>query len=143
MVLALWPHPHKTVYGDPITHPIKTVKVKPIAESPLQPQTALVSVPTAPVVIYTVPTYPVGTSGYCGDNMYKQYIYSHESGCDTGRWNTSGCVGIGQACPASKLLAVCPNLDFACEDAFFTAYANAAYGGWAGAYQAWLQKSWW
>ena len=133
------------VYGDPIAGipPKVPAKVKTLPDTTLKPQEAAVAVPVAPVVTYTAPTYPVGTSGYCGDNIYKQYIYSHESGCNTGKWNSSGCVGIGQACPASKLLTVCPNLDFACEDAFFTSYANAVYGGWAGAYQAWLSKSWW
>jgi len=76
-------------------------------------------------------------------NEYKAFIYQHESGNDPTRWNSSGCLGLGQACPASKLLAVCPDMDYACEDAFFTNYANARYGGWAGAYAFWTQNRWW
>ena len=73
---------------------------------------------------------------------YKLYIYNHESGDDPTRWNNMGCVGLGQACPSSKLLAVCPTLDYACEDAWFTRYADK-YGGWEGAYQFWLSHHWW
>lgn len=82
-----------------------------------------------------------GSSGYCGDNVYKQFIYRKESGCVTDRWNSSGCYGIGQACPASKI-AHC-GADFACQDAWFSAYAQRAYGGWAQAYSAWLRQGWW
>jgi hypothetical protein len=84
---------------------------------------------------------PAGVTGNCGDNMYKQYIYQHESGCDTGRYNSIGCFGIGQSCPASKI-AHC-GTDFACQDAWFSNYAQQRYGGWAAAYQFWLQNRWW
>lgn len=78
------------------------------------------------------------------DNEAKAYIYMHESGNNPERWNSSGCVGLGQACPASKLLAVCPVLtDYACQDAWFTNYATKRYGGWSGAYQFWLAHNWW
>lgn len=79
----------------------------------------------------------------CGDNSYANFIYMHESGCNTKARNAGGCLGIGQACPGSKLLAVCPNLDYACENQFFTAYAKSAYGGWQQAYNAWISKNWW
>lgn len=85
---------------------------------------------------------PVSTGSLCGDNSEANYIYMHESGCDPTKWNSSGCVGIGQACPASKLEAACPGLDYACENAYFTAYASK-YGGWSGAYEFWLANSWW
>lgn len=77
----------------------------------------------------------------CGDNMYKQYIYSHESGCNTASVNSIGCAGIGQACPGSKL--PCSLSDFACQDAYFTNYAISTYGSWEQAYNAWLRKGWW
>lgn len=73
----------------------------------------------------------------------KLFIYFHESGNDPTKWNGSGCLGLGQACPASKLLAACPNMDYACEDAWFTNYAVARYGSWQGAYQFWLAHNWW
>lgn len=111
---------------------------------------AAAAVQPAPVQTY-VAAAPVPQGGVhynCGDNYYAAYIYGNESGghvvgnCDTGARNGSGCLGIGQACPGSKLLAVCPNLDYDCENAFFTDYANK-YGGWAGAYQFWLNNHWW
>lgn len=76
----------------------------------------------------------------CGDNEYAHYIYMHESGCNPAAVNSIGCRGIGQACPGSKLPC---GADYACQNAWFTDYANRAYGGWAGAYQAWLSKHWW
>lgn len=79
----------------------------------------------------------------CGDNEYAQYIYQKESGCSTTARNAGGCLGLGQSCPGSKLLAVCPNLDYACENAFFTQYATSRYGSWQGAYNFWLGHGWW
>jgi len=76
----------------------------------------------------------------CGDNIYKQFIYQHESGCRTNAINPIGACGLGQALPCGKM--GCSLSDFACQDAFFTAYA-AKYGGWAGAYAFWLQNNWW
>lgn len=73
----------------------------------------------------------------------KGFIYMKESGNDPTRRNAAGCLGLGQACPGSKLLAVCPNLDYECEDRFFTDYANSRYGGWGGAYEFWTSHHWW
>lgn len=74
---------------------------------------------------------------------YKAYIYGNESGNNPKRWNSSGCLGIGQSCPASKLLAVCPSLSYACEDQFFTNYAIERYGSWEKAAYFWSQNRWW
>ena len=87
------------------------------------------------------PTLSVGSS--CGDNSYASYIYNHESTCNTQAQNPAGCLGIGQACPGSKLLAVCPNLDYTCENNFFTSYAISAYGSWENAYNHEVQMGWW
>jgi hypothetical protein len=76
----------------------------------------------------------------CGDNTYAQYIYSHESGCNLNAVNSIGCRGIGQACPGSKLPC---GADYACQNAFFTQYANERYGSWAGAYTFWVNNHWW
>lgn len=89
-----------------------------------------------------IPAQAIASSG-CGDNEYANFIYMHESGCNLNARNAGGCLGIGQACPGSKLTAVCPDLSYECQNSFFTAYANAAYGGWAGAYSAWISKGWW
>jgi hypothetical protein len=102
----------------------------------------------AKIVVVSAPVIQGGTHYNCGDNYYAAYIYGMESGgrvvgnCDTYAPNSEGCIGIGQACPGSKLRAACPNLDYACENAFFTNYANK-YGGWAGAYQFWIAHNWW
>lgn len=73
----------------------------------------------------------------------KSWIYNEESGNNPARWNTSGCLGLGQACPASKLLAVCPSEDYACEDQFFTNYALSRYGSWGAALAFHLAHGWW
>lgn len=82
---------------------------------------------------------PAASYGGCGDNSYAQFIYQHESSCNLNAMNASGCRGIGQACPGSKLPC---GADYACQNAYFTNYANK-YGGWAGAYQFWLGHGWW
>lgn len=132
------------ILSDPIiiTQKLTPVKIKPIAQTAVQPIQ-----PARPIQTPQTPT-PDPNAGNqavsgCGDNTYANYIYSHESGCSLTVRNAEGCIGIGQACPASKLLSVCPNLDYACENSFFTSYANATYGGWAGAYTFWLAHSWW
>ena len=82
---------------------------------------------------------PSGYSG-CGDNQYANYIYMKESGCRTTAVNSIGCRGIGQACPGDKL--PCGD-DYACQNAWFTNYAVQRYGSWEGAYNFWLNHSWW
>lgn len=77
------------------------------------------------------------------DGSAKMFIYMHESGNDPTRWNSSGCLGLGQACPASKLLAVCPNMDYACEDTWFTQYMTNRYGTWENAKAFWQRSHWW
>jgi TolA-binding protein len=106
---------------------------------------AQVAVEQAPPVVAaaTLPVVPSTISSGCGDNTYANYIYMHESTCNLTVTNAEGCIGIGQACPAEKLTAVCPNLDYACENQFFTDYAISRYGSWEGAYNTWLSQHWW
>lgn len=99
--------------------------------------------PSTTVEAFGVDATSSGVVSNCGDNSYANYIYMHESGCSTTVTNAEGCIGIGQACPASKLESACPQLDYTCENAYFTAYANSVYGGWYQAYLAWLAQSWW
>lgn len=89
--------------------------------------------------VYT-PLPPVVIDG-CGDNEFAHFIYMKESGCSTTALNSQGCYGIGQDCN-NVLQSLC-GADYACENAFFTNYANARYGGWADSYQFWLLNSWW
>jgi len=123
----------------------KIEPIKPLATPIIPEQTEETPIDTTPTETATSQNIaPTGvTVAGCGDNSYANFIYIHESGCRTAAVNAGGCLGIGQACPGSKLTAVCPNLDYACENAFFTDYANRAYGGWAGAYAFWIGHSWW
>ena len=72
------------------------------------------------------------------------YIIGRESRWRPAVVNSSGCAGLGQACPGSKLASACPNwqTDPVCQLKFFSGYAGK-YGGWQGAYQAWLIKGYW
>jgi hypothetical protein len=95
--------------------------------------------PEPPKVAQTAPKTPV-----VDNNDAKMFIYHKESGNRPTARNASGCLGLGQACPGSKLLAVCPDLnDYACQDAFFTNYALSRYGSWENAKAFWLAHKWW
>lgn len=95
------------------------------------------SVTPIPTVYHNVTPTPVPVSEPID---YKAFIYFHESGNNPQKYNGSGCVGLGQACPGSKLLAVCPNLDYACEDQFFTDYMVRRYGSWENAYNIGMSR---
>lgn len=71
-------------------------------------------------------------------------IFSGESGWRPGATNASGCAGLGQACPGSKLANACPNWqnDPVCQTRFFAGYASR-YGGWQGAAAVWQRQHWW
>jgi uncharacterized protein YabE (DUF348 family) len=79
-----------------------------------------------------------------GDYGYVNYVVSHESGWNPASLNGSGCAGLGQACPGSKLAAVCPawQNDPVCQLRYFTGYASR-YGGWSGAYNFWVSHHYW
>jgi len=78
------------------------------------------------------------------DFYAADFVIGHESGWRPGATSGSGCTGLGQACPGRKLAAACPNwqVDPVCQLRFFSGYANR-YGGWQGAYNAWLRQHWW
>ena len=83
-----------------------------------------------------------GISG--SDYGYVNYIISRESGWRPNALNASGCAGLGQACPGSKLAAACPGWqnDPVCQLRYFSGYASK-YGGWGGAYSFWTSHGWW
>lgn len=72
-----------------------------------------------------------------------EYIVQHESSWQPAVYNSEGCVGLAQRCPASVLLSDCPTLDPVCQLRHFSSYASGRYGGWQGAYEAWTVKHWW
>jgi uncharacterized protein YabE (DUF348 family) len=72
------------------------------------------------------------------------FVISRESGWNLAARNSGGCLGLGQACPGSKLVNACPDWDSnaACQVGFFNGYASR-YGGWQGAQEFWLLHGWW
>jgi len=132
-----------------VVYPGQTVRIPGANEQlPERPLPTPASTPSAATEFQTaasapatsLPTVSGGPVAGCGDNSYANFIYSHESGCRTTAMSSNGCYGIGQACPASKI-AYC-GADYACQNAYFTAYAGK-YGGWAGAYAFWVSHGWW
>lgn len=86
---------------------------------------------TVPAVVAPEPPAPpqVDTS-----NEAKMFIYHKESGNDPAAVNASGCRGLGQACPGSKLPC---GIDYACQDQWFTNYMLERYGSWEKAKAHW------
>lgn len=80
-------------------------------------------------------SYPVSS------NAAKAYIYNRESGNNPNATNPGGCYGIGQDCNG-VLRSQC-GADYACQDAYFDAYAQRRYGSWEGAYAFWQANHWW
>lgn len=74
-----------------------------------------------------------------------EFIISRESGWRLTARNSGGCLGLGQACPGSKLIAACPDYanDPVCQIRFFNGYAVGRYGSWNGAYNFWQVNHWW
>jgi LysM repeat protein len=129
--------------------------VEPIVEAPVAepvqvPTPAPQPAPEAPATVAEVVVpepapapapapQPVAVSG-CGDNDSANYIYRHESGCNTSAMNAGGCYGIGQDC--NGIVSARCGADYACQNEYFTNYVNNRYGGWDGAYAFWLNNSW-
>lgn len=80
-----------------------------------------------------------------GSYAQADYVIEHESHWNPAALNSKGCAGLGQACPGSKLINVCPNwkTDPVCQMKFFNKYAVDRYGGWSGAYQHKVSYGWW
>ena len=79
------------------------------------------------------------------DYVYVEYIIEHESHWNLASVNSSGCAGLGQACPGSKLAAACPawRTDAICQMKYFNGYAVGRYGNWATAYNFKVSHGWW
>ncbi len=80
------------------------------------------------------------------DYAYVDYIISRESGWRPGARNSSsGAYGLCQSLPASKMASV--GGDYLTNPVtqlrWCSGYAAGRYGGWQGAYNAWLVQHWW
>ena len=67
----------------------------------------------------------------------KAFIYHKESGNNPKAINSTGCRGLGQACPGTKL--PCGD-DYQCQDEWFTSYMKNRHGSWVKAKQHWLAR---
>jgi len=80
------------------------------------------------------------------DYPYVDYIVTRESGWRPGAVNSSsGAYGLCQSLPASKMASA--GADYLTNPVtqlrWCAGYASARYGGWQGAYNAWLVQHWW
>lgn len=111
-----------------------------------QPQKQVTVRGTKPIVVSGDKGQWMAAAGIAPDQMAAaDFVIGHESGWRPGARNASGCLGLGQACPGSKLINACPNWesDPVCQLRFFSGYANGRYGSWQGAYNFWLVNHWW
>lgn len=101
------------------------------------PVTVAVQAETAPAPAVE-PSTPVTD---CGSDPLMAYIYRVESGCRTNAVNYIGCIGLGQACPGSKL--PCSENDWNCQNDWFRNYAVQRYGSIYNAYLFRTENNWW
>jgi len=101
-------------------------------------QKATVTEPTAEKVevqeqpIQTEPPKP------SAEDEAKVFIYFKESSNNPNATNPGGCYGLGQDC--NGLVKDKCGADYACQDAFFTAYMIRRYTTWSAAKSFWLSK---
>jgi uncharacterized protein YabE (DUF348 family) len=79
------------------------------------------------------------------DYAYVDYIVSKESGWRPGAFNSgSGAYGLCQSLPASKMASAGADyLTNPVTQLRWCAGYSSRYGGWQGAYNAWLDQGWW
>lgn len=79
------------------------------------------------------------------DYPYVDFIISHESGWRPGAYNAgSGAYGLCQSLPASKMASAGADyLTNPVTQLRWCSSYSSRYGGWQGAYNAWLVQKWW
>lgn len=120
-----------------------TEQTKSVTEAPTAPETPQPVAAPEPVVAaapVAEPAYVAPAPVVADAGSAKMFIYNHESGNNPASVNSSGCRGLGQACPGSKLPC---DADYACQDAWFTNYMQGRYGTWENAKAFWLAHNWW
>jgi hypothetical protein len=149
LLLGLFPSPQH-VKAAPIPAPTyihSIARLQPVAaiSVPIPPEAA--PLPEPQPVASTAPVTASGgcTTGVTAPDYYENLLIQRESGGNSCITNSIGCVGLLQACPGSKLYAVCPTLEVNCQLNFFEGYMRASYGTWA---NAWAQDEarsphWW
>jgi len=127
----------KEVSRKAIQEIIAIVPVKQIVAKGTKPPTIIVAGDHAALMLKAgIPESQHGSA---------EYIINRESRWRLDARNSGGCLGLGQACPGSKLVNACPDYanDPVCQLRFFNGYAVGRYGSWNGAYNFWLINHWW
>lgn len=80
-----------------------------------------------------------------GDYAYANFIVSHESGWRPTAANPSGAYGLCQALPGSKMATAGADWETnpVTQLKWCSSYAERRFGGWAGAYNYWLEHRNW
>jgi uncharacterized protein YabE (DUF348 family) len=133
-----------------VTYQVETKNGQASARTPIQsvviqePVPAIIARGTRVLVTGDKTSWMAEAGISSGDYGYVNFVISHESGWNPASLNGSGCAGLGQACPGSKLAAACPGWQNnpVCQLRFFSGYAGR-YGGWAGSYNFWVSHHYW
>ena len=132
--------------GEVLRRKIQTVITK-------KPISRVVSIGTKPatlsscVNVSSEKTALMAAAGISPDDyVYVDFIIHHESTWRPGAVNSSsGAYGLCQSLPASKMASA--GSDYLTNPVtqlkWCSGYAKARYGGWQGAYNAWLVQRWW
>lgn len=122
---------------------------KPTTPPPVQPEpeTKQAVQPAPPAVAVSANKQELMTAAGISPNDWPavDYIVSHESSWRITAQNPSGAYGLCQALPASKMSSA--GSDYLTNGVtqlrWCSSYAQARYGGWWPAYNAWTIKHWW
>jgi hypothetical protein len=143
LILTAALQPTQTLGEKNETHDVPRVNVAPVRQAAVEVSPLPRPTPTPQLPRGTAPN----TGGSCvwanhtSDPASASYIFTKESGCRPEAVNPTGCRGLGQACPGSKL--PCSSSDGACQARYFENYAKSRYGGWQQALAFHRSHGWW
>lgn len=165
MVIRVEPPPKKVDALSGATHINKVIQptVKPAdSPQPLPAEQTETPQATAPVAapVETPPAPPVAPVIGCGSDPNMAYIYQHESGCCTTKWQgeheclsyhgvPSDYSGLGyglcQSTPPSKMATSGADwgTSWDIQNDWCVGYAVSRYGNTYNAYLFWVNHSWW
>lgn len=123
---------------DVVQKPVEAPEPKEEPKQPVTPPAPKPAVVAAPVAPQPAPVAsPTEAEA-------KAFIYMKESGNNPLAVNrSSGACGLGQSLPCAKVLSSCPDMNYQCQDAWFTNYMQSRYGTWAKAMAFWQIHRWW
>lgn len=148
----------------PPTTPLETVVIEKVESTPTPTPTTPPKPTQAPILAMSVVGSKYDLMKLANiaqsDHFYVDHILTKESGWCATKWNrqkdcptsptvmptnSSGAYGLCQSKPASKMATVASDYmtNAVTQLIWCDQYAVQRYGGWAGAYKAWVSQGWW